>query len=192
MITLRNILLIVLTGSYLLFLYNRIRSTKEYSIVDDLEVNFTPQPDSLRNEIALTNLVNNISTLQYLESDYVGYEGRKSTQPHYSNILAKWATINQLVKLTGHWNALVKTMAFQALRDKNYTGLKEIFKDHLNDKQTYNLHSGCVVKPVPLNIDFYSCIYPKLSSVEAASYKKELLEQYRDNYFQSMVISHPE
>ncbi|HLP35647.1 hypothetical protein [Lacibacter sp.] len=142
------------------------------------------QPDSIRDKIALNNLVSDISALQNLESKHIGIEGRESTQPDYLSILKKWADTNQLVKLTEHGNALVRSLSFQALRDKNYIGLIEIFKKHLNDNQTYNVHSGCVVEPVPVNIAFFRCIYPTLSAAEAKSFKNELLKQYRDTGFE--------
>ncbi len=189
MSTLRNIALLLLAGICLYFLYDKIQSAKEYSIVDDLEVSgdFMTQPDSVRDKIALNNLVHKIATLQNLESNYIGIEGRKSTQPDYVSILKIWADTNQLVKLTDHGNAIVKSIAFQALKDKNYAGLKEIFEKHLNDKQTYNYHSGCVIEPVPVNLEFYRCIYPTLSSVEANSYKQALLEIYRGTHFEHEI-----
>jgi len=187
--TLRNIALLTLMGVGLFFLFAKIKATKEHSIVDDLGVsnNIATQPDSIRDEIELNNLVYSIATLNNLESEYIGYEGRKSTQPDYLAILKKWADTTRLVKLTDHGNALVRSMAFQTLKEKNYNGLKEIFKKHLNDKQTYNVHSGCDVESVPVNIAFYRCISPTLASVEVATYKRKLLELYKGTFFEFMI-----
>jgi Ca2+/Na+ antiporter len=186
MSTLRNISLLLLVSICFYFLFYKIKSTKEHSIVDDLETSgdFMNQPDSTRDKIALNNLVYSISVLQNLESDYIGIEGKKSTQFDYFETLKKWASTDQLINLTDHGNALVRTMAFQALADKKYIELKKIFKKHLNDRHTYNVHSGCVVEPVPVNIAFYRSIYPSLSSAEASLFKKELLKQYSDTYFE--------
>ena len=186
--TLRKIIFLLIVGVGLFALFIKILSLKKNSFFDDLNEsgNFSTQPDSIRDKNALSLLVHEISSLTNLEANYIGFEGRKSTQPDYSVLLEKRATVNQLVELTDHGSPLVRLMAFQALRNKNYPDLKQLFERHLYDDQTYNFYSGCVVGPMPVNVDFYRCIYPTLSSVDAKSYQKKLIAKYKGTMYEYM------
>ena len=163
--------------------------SKDETLVDEITIprELIMQSDSLRNANDINMVVSEISTLSQLEGPYIGISGRKSEQRDYTNLLEKWADINQLVKLTDHKNAMVKSIAFAALKNKNYPGLRLIFEKHLFDRQTFQIQSGCEIFPMPINIDFYTCIYSQLNKSEAQIYKKQILRQYAGTHFEHML-----
>jgi hypothetical protein len=184
--TLRNVALLIIFLLGVFILYLQFTSPGMHSITEDIDIThkFPLQPVSIQNKDAINNLVYAIAALAVRESNYIGIDGRKSTQPNYLDLLEKQAGIDQLVQLTNHKSSLVRSLAFQALKDKNYTGLKEIFDKHIFDDQTYQYQSGCVIEPIPVNSDLYHCICPLLNKHEAALYKTKLLKKYKDTYFE--------
>lgn len=152
------------------------------ALIEGLSSEIIPEPDSIKDKKAINDLVYRIATLERVENAFIGLEGRKSEQPNYVEYLVKWADTGSLVKLTDHPNAIVKSFSFRALQQKNYTGLKDIFEKHLFDKQTYSFHSGCVVTPVAINLDFFNTLSPSLSKKEREFYKAALLKQYAGGY----------
>jgi hypothetical protein len=138
--------------------------------------------DSVRNARDLNELVYRISQESDVEEGYIGIEGRKSTQPNYSHMLALWADTNQLVKLTNHSCAIVKLFSFEALLEKGYPNLKTILQSHIADIQVYSLHSGCTVEQVPINFAFFNMLSPSLNKIETTSFKNELLKKYKNIY----------
>ncbi len=184
----RNLFLFTLSGISLYLMFTIVRSQKEHRIIDDLQVPdaTTVRPDSIRNSIALNQLVYDIAMLKSLEGDVVGFEGRRSTRPGYADLLQLWADTAQLVKLTDHGSPVVRVTAFGALKAREYPGLKAIFEKHIYDDQTYALHSGCETGPRPVNVDFFYCISPVLTAAEKESFREKLLKKYEGTYLETM------
>jgi hypothetical protein len=180
------LLAVSITVSIFIYIHSRKNSTIINKIVIPKET--TNISDSMMNEIALIDLVNNITSEKRLESDYKGIEGVKSSQPKYLTLLIKWANFKQLVRLTSNSNPLVRILSFEALKEKKYPDLKNIFREHLFDQQTYQYQSGCDVGNRPVNISFYKCIYSELSKSDLTYYKNTLLKQYGANYFNYLTF----
>jgi hypothetical protein len=181
--TLPKIALLAVSITVFIFIY--IHSRKDSTIINEIVISkeMASLSDSMMNEIALTDLVNNITSEKQLESDYKGIGGVKSSQPKYLTLLLRWANTKQLVRLTSNSNPLVRILSFEALKEKKYPELKNIFREHLFDQQTYQYQSGCEVGNRPVNISFYKSIYSGLSKTDLTYYKNTLLKQYGANYF---------
>jgi len=165
--------------------------SKNSDLTDDLVVDgsYASQPDSLRDKSFLNSLVDKISRHPEIIGQHEGMaptfgKHEMSEEEKELELLQKSASIDQLVKLTDHNDVLVKSLAFQALKNKNYPDLKKIFENHITDNQMYSFYSGCTVERRPLNIDFYHCIYPTLNKTEIDHYKSQLMSQYKNTMFE--------
>jgi len=185
----KNIILLCFIGFFIIFLFDRIKPATGYSILENLEIPsyILAQSDVMRKEVFFNSVVNEIESVKRLETKYIGIAGRRSNQPDYFEKLGNCADTNQLVKLTDHRSPLVRSIAFTVLQNKNYSGLKQIFKKHLKDNQTYDVYAGCTISPNAVNIDFYYCISSSLNLQEKKLYKTELMKQYKNTWFEYMI-----
>ncbi|HTH31417.1 MAG TPA: hypothetical protein VL946_08700 [Lacibacter sp.] len=141
-------------------------------------------PDSVRKKQRLDHLVFEITSLERLEGRYIGIDGHKSNQTDYAGELGKLADTNYLSKLTTHSSPYLRVVAFQALLDNNYSQIEEIFRQHLNDNSTYQLYSGCLITPEPVNLTMFNLLRYKLTDEAQTVYYEKIMEQLKkSNYW---------
>ena len=160
----------------LLLLFHK---TKNEEIIQGLEIpgKIINEPDSARKMRETNELVASISRLNQVKGSIIGFEGRKSTQPNYVHMLATSVDTSILVNLTNHKSAIVKLFSFEALLEKNYSHVKEIFEIHIFDQQTYHYIGGCIGEDIPINISFFRTLFPYLPKAQASFYRNKILKQ---------------
>lgn len=182
--SLQNIVLILLG----LFLFSCKNKTNLYIEKVELPEQLADVPDSLRKIQALDQLVVEITKLERLEGKYVGYAGLPSTQRDYSQELLKLADTNYLLRLTSHRNPIVRVISFEVLVAKGFFTIKNVFKDHIEDNETYLSYGGCLITPMPVNLRMYNTIKDQLTSEEKAHFGKLIIEQLRKYKYWDLYI----
>ena len=100
--------------------------------------------------------------------------------------LKGYAADRELLILTKDPNANVKVYAFKALYQRNYSGIKDVFKNHLNDKQIIFIHVGLsepggsvsYTATKYINLFFLKIITPKLTQNEIKEYKEKISKSF--------------
>lgn len=105
------------------------------------------QTDEERVKKAVDNAVRILASANTLYGEHIGVDGHTpeeyQLQSGACSYLAKWADTNRLVALTHHTSPLVRYQAFVALKGKKYTGIKRILQEHIDDRGSYYVNSGC-------------------------------------------------
>jgi hypothetical protein len=122
----------------------------------------------------LKQTVSEIISYGVVDAPMVGYRGMKSEQ--YSRFVSLKVNISdsELVLLTKHQDPIIKAYAFWALTDKEFSGIKQIIVDHLNDIQTFQFRSGCIGERRRINKWFLDLGKNFLTAEEFANYQKAL------------------
>ena len=164
-------------------------NNKKHFIIEDIEApqNIVIIPDSIHKKQMLFSLVNEMSSVSKLESEYIGFDGHRSLQPNYSAQLARLADTGYILSLVKHSTPIVRIIAVESLVELKYPDLRLVFLKLINDKDTYTFQSGCMAGPIPINIACYSSISTRLTEKEKHKYKSELMRQYKNTGFEYLL-----
>ena len=128
--------------------------------------------DSTLSPQQLNKIVSEIAEEDKVYEDHTGYGGGTSNQYSRFDSLKKFATTSQLINLTKHKNVAVQVYAFMALERRNYSDIKIILEQSLNNTQTFiYFPGGCMGGPHHVNIFFLEQLESSLSKRDYANYK---------------------
>lgn len=127
---------------------------------DDKDVPYKPTPDNLKE------IVGKMIENGKVQSENIGYVGRKSK--NYSNfiLLKKYATIDELIQLTENVNTTVACYAAMALADTSYSGLKDVFEKFIKHDRLINMQSGCSVHEDSISSVLYHRYWNRVGDVQ--------------------------
>ena len=109
------------------------------------------KPKKIRKEIR--KIARKIGIGEEIHSKSVGFGGERTSRYDRFELLAKKATMEELVELMGHPKPAVRGYAFWGLAKKHYKNLEDIFVKHANDEEYVLLVEGCMASEIRV-IDF--------------------------------------
>ncbi len=122
----------------------------------------------------LKQTVSEIISYGIVDAPLVGSNGMTTEQYSRFVTLKVNTSDSELVLLTKHQNPIIKAYAFWALTDKEFSGIKQIIIDHLNDIQTFQFRSGCIGERRRINKWFLDLGKNFLTAEEFASCQNAL------------------
>ncbi|MEO1030828.1 MAG: hypothetical protein AAFX55_05460 [Bacteroidota bacterium] len=157
---------------------NEINSKKSTTIISKTPKRYLDTPKRLR---AIIDSIAKINTVEYESVGLGGWEG--ANYRNFKKLKAK-ANIEELVTLTQNENAVVACYASWALADRSYPNLKLIFRNFLDDNETVETFSGCIMSGRHMASELYHR-YWNNTSFEDRSENKILQE------LDSMILYQP-
>lgn len=121
-------------------------------------------------KLKLNDLINEIGSYPTVDYKAVGYGWTESPQYERFENLMSIATDSQLVKLTDFFNPTVKAYAFWALVIRHNINVRSILERHINDKQSFQLLSGCLSETKKINEWFFNLAKSVLTVEEIEKY----------------------
>ena len=112
---------------------------------------------------SLERIVKSIASINEVQYEYVGIEGKRSS--NYQNFLQlkKVATTDELVKLTNDTNNVVACYASWALADKSYSKLSDILIHFLKEDKSVQTLSGCIISDNNISGELYHRYWNRVS-----------------------------
>lgn len=157
-------------------------------LIEEIEIPETlPHiPDSVSRQKEIDNIAKEMSLYNSVDGIRVAFGNIESEQYKRFTWLKKFASDRELVTLTNHPDPVVKAYSFWALTERNYKDCKVILEQHKNDKSAFSYHVGCLGSTRHINLFYFDRLKEKLNFMESSYFKKELMNSYNNNDWQSI------
>jgi len=124
-------------------------------------------------------IVKSIANEDMYMSSAVGYAGTRPEQWNSFQKLKKNATESELIILTSHKNAAVRSYAFQALADRNSDKTFDVLLEHLKDTAELETLVGCIGSSEQVGDFFLGVVYSPFNrkgTYELSERQKQLID----------------
>jgi hypothetical protein len=173
----KNICLLVWIYSVVFFSCSQEKNNKYFSgnLGDFADANSAAKFDSaiIKNMILSVKLYDIVNYNSFDDST-IGFASLPSIQFGRYKWMLNNCSIDQLVELSEHKNVVVRAYSIKALKEKNYNGLVQIFRQQRKDSSAFMHFSGCIGLPVKYNAYFFSLVKDQLSHEERKRFFKEI------------------
>ncbi|TXF77343.1 hypothetical protein [Chryseobacterium sp.] len=120
----------------------------------------------------ILELANKLSNFERAESQYVNVDGAPSKVYIIYDSINKTATQEEIEYLAFSRNPVLKAYFSQSLVNRKSNKIVDLYKQHMQDNDSVQIKTGCVVNNINLANDLYQSVYniPRLIA-EAKEYK---------------------